>query len=511
VDTFSSWMWHPRVTVGWAPYSYGRWYWTPVGYSWISYEPWGWYPYHYGSWYLDVSFGWVWGWDSVWSPAWVHWMYTPGYVGWCPRGYYDWWYFHNCHNCWGDRWMHPPTRWNEAAFDFSGRVRLAGVDPRPWTIVPEGQFGNTHLERVRMDPDRFLRSLPGDRTGVVRTGPLVTSVPPRGMTGRGVESWFSLGANQREVPDLSTVLRRETLSGARGANAGSLLRPTLTRDISVGQRVPVTGPTTRGGTGTGSDGWTRGGTTTRSGAVENPSGRSTGRPEVQRGGVTSGTSVQPPVERRPVEHPRTQDTRSTEPRESVKPPSRNVESDRGSKPTSEPPPAQPRQRSDAQSDSFARTRERLWNRVESEQPSAQRPLVQPRQRSDARNDSVARTRERLWNRVETERQALSARSYGTTSRREIPVRSEAAEPRYQPRSFAAPQAVASRESYRAVPVSRAPAAFAQSAPAQRVGSSVSSAPHISSSHTAAPQGSSSHSGTSRGATSHVSAGGGRPH
>jgi len=412
--------------------------------------------------------------------------------------------------------MHPPTRWNEAAFDFSGRVRLAGVDPRPWTIVPEGQFGNTHLERVRMDPDRFLRSLPGDRTGVVRTGPLVTSVPPRGMTGRGVESWFSLGANQREVPDLSTVLRRETLPSTRGANAGSLLRPTLTRDISVGQRVPVTGPTTRGGTGTGLDGWTRGGTTNRSGAVGNPPGRSTGRPEVQRGGVTSGTSGQPPVERRPVEHPRTQDTRSTEPRESVKPPSRNVESDRGSKPTSEPPPAQPpppqpRQRSDAQSDSFARSRERLWNRVESEQPSAQRPLVQPRQRSGARNDSVARTRERLWNSVETERQAWSARSYGTTSRREIPVRSQAAEPRYQPRSFPAPQSVASRESYRAVPVSRAPAAFPQSAPAQRVGSSVSSAPHISSSHTAAPQGSSSHGGTSRGATSHVSAGGGRPH
>ena len=26
----------------------------------------------------------------------------PGYIGWCPRGYYDWWYYHNCTHCWGD-------------------------------------------------------------------------------------------------------------------------------------------------------------------------------------------------------------------------------------------------------------------------------------------------------------------------------------------------------------------------------------------------------------------------
>jgi len=480
VDTFSSWMWHPRVSIGWAPYSYGRWYWTPVGYSWISYEPWGWYPFHYGSWYFDVSFGWVWGWDSVWSPAWVHWMYTPGYVGWCPRGYYDWWYFHNCHNCWGDGWMHPPMRWSEAAFDFSGRVRLADVDPRPWTIVPDGQFGNTHLERVRMDPDRFLRGQPGDRTGVVRTGPLVTSVPPRGMAGRGIESWFSLGANKREVPDLSSVLRRETLSGTRGANPGSLLRPTLTRDLTVGQRVPLTGPTTRGGIGTGTDGWNRGGTTTRGGTVGNPPARSTVRPQVQRGGTTSGTSVQPPVERRPVEHPRTQDPRSSEPRENVRPPSRNVDSDRGSTSKTEPPPGK-------------------------------RPPVQPRERSVAQNDWITQTRERLWNTLETQRQAWSARSSTSTSRREVLGRSQVTEPRYQSRSLAAPQAVASRESYRAVPISRAPVAVPHSAPSQRFGTSVSSAPHISSSHSAAPQGSASHGGTSRGGTSHVSAGPGRPH
>ncbi len=417
VDTFSSWMWRPRVNLTWAPYSYGRWYWTPVGYSWISYEPWGWYPFHYGSWYLDASFGWVWGWDSVWSPAWVHWMYTPGYVGWCPRGYYDWWYFHNCSNCWGDRWMHP-GRWSEAAFDFSGRVRLADVDPRPWTIVPAGQFGNTHLERVRLEPGRFLRDLPGDRTGVVRTGPMVTSVPNRGMPERGVDSFFRLGANEREVPDLSSVLRREPITRGRAAAGTPNLRLSRTGDLGVGQRTPVTGPTARGGTDTGSGGWSRGGSTARGAGVENPPATGTGRPEVQRGQGNPGASNPPPVERRPVARPQPDGTRSNPPRDSVKPPSPKVEPKRESVPPPArppaPPPAPPPERPQAQ--------------------PAERPPAQQLERTQTRNDSSTRVREPVWSRAQVERRAWSDRSSASTIRREIPVRSQAAEPRWQARS-----------------------------------------------------------------------------
>jgi hypothetical protein len=464
VNGFSSWMWRPRVTMGWAPYSYGRWYWTPVGYSWISYEPWGWYPFHYGSWYLDVSFGWVWGWDSIWSPAWVHWMYTPGYVGWCPRGYYDWWYYNNCTHCWGDKWMHP-GRWSEVAFDFSGRVRMGEVDPRPWTVVPAGQFGNTHLERVRLDSGRFLRDLPGDRTGVVRTGPMVTTRPSRGQPERGVESFFRQGVTDRNVPDLSSVLRRESVPGARAATGTSTLRPSLTRDLQAGTRVPVTGPTTRGG-----------GTTTRSGGVENPPMRSTVRPEIQRGGVNSGTSVQPPAERRPVERPATQGTRSSQPREDVKPPSRNVDSNRGSTTEHQPAPTTERQP--------APTTERPPAPA-----PAERPPAQPRARVQSRSEFSSRLREGNSSFRQINRTAPSAQSSASASRREVLARtatterSTFSESRRYSGTVEVQRSSGRSESYRAAPVSRAPAAYVRSAPssvsAPRSGSSASSAPRAS--------------------------------
>ena len=72
------------------------WYYTPVGLTWWSYDPWGWYPFHYGNWFFDAGCNrWCWAPGYVYSPAWVYWGYTPGYVGWCPVGYYSffspWW------------------------------------------------------------------------------------------------------------------------------------------------------------------------------------------------------------------------------------------------------------------------------------------------------------------------------------------------------------------------------------------------------------------------------------
>jgi hypothetical protein len=489
VNTFSSWMWQPRVNVTWAPYSYGRWYWTPVGWNWISYEPWGWYPFHYGSWYLDASFGWVWGWDSMWSPAWVHWLYTPGYVGWCPRGYYDWWYYHNCSNCWGDKWMHP-GRWTEVAFNFSGRVRLADVDPRPWTIVPEGQFGNTHLERVRLEPNRLMRDLPGDRTGVVRTGPMVTTPPSRGLPERGVESFFRLGAKEREVPDLSRVLRRESVTSPRVALGNPNLQPLRTGDFGAGPRVQVSGPPTRSGSSGVTERWHRVG-------LEDPPARGGSRPVVQRTQGNPGAS--------------------NPPRDSVRPPSRNVEPNRGSAPPPEPPQAPPPEPPQAPPPERPQV-----------QP-AERPPAQAGERTKARSESLARTRERLWNRVQAERQASSGRSTTSIPWREIPVRSQPAEPRYQPRNVEAPRAVARRalpvrsqsaepryqprsveaprEAQRSASVSQAPAAVVRSAP-----SSVSHSARSSVSHSApAPRAVSSGGSSSRAAAPHASSGSGRPH
>jgi hypothetical protein len=269
------------------PYSNGRWYWTSVGWNWIPYEPWGWYPFHYGSWNFDASFGWVWGWDPVWSPAWVYWIYSPGYVGWCPRGYYDWWFYNQCTHCWGQGWRYP-GRWSEVAFDFSGRVRLSGIDPHPWTFVSAGQFTSTHLERVRLEPGRFLRGQPEDGTALVRSGPLITPAPGRGSGDRNtVESYFRGNPTTREVPDLSSILRREPLSGGRNVSPVPGLRPSRTNDMVTGVRLQVPGGAPSGTAREGTvDRWGRGSTTGGTPGAVRPVDRTGDRPY---GGVRART------------------------------------------------------------------------------------------------------------------------------------------------------------------------------------------------------------------------------
>ena len=255
LDTRSTWAWRPYVQAGWSPYRHGRWYWTPVGWNWISYEPWGWYPYHYGSWYWDVSAGWLWCWDMVWGPAWVHWIYTPGYIGWSPRGYYDWWYHdHGYHNRGGHAGgafpggpgRSNPGRWSEVAFDFSGHVRLRDVDPRPWNMVPSNQFTNHRLDRVRVEPGRVLAEAGEGSRGYVRSGPLVTA-PSRGEVERDFDSGFRGRPGSAGGDDLGTIFRRDEQS-VRDIPAGSPVRAVRTADLVAGapRRAGTSGD--RGGT-----------------------------------------------------------------------------------------------------------------------------------------------------------------------------------------------------------------------------------------------------------------------
>jgi hypothetical protein len=84
-------VWVPNVSyVDWRPYLYGRWVWYPViGWTWVSSEPWGWSVYHYGRWHWRFGLGWYWIPRSYWGPAWVHWWWDGGYVGWCPLSWYN--------------------------------------------------------------------------------------------------------------------------------------------------------------------------------------------------------------------------------------------------------------------------------------------------------------------------------------------------------------------------------------------------------------------------------------
>ncbi|MDH3283501.1 MAG: FecR domain-containing protein [Acidobacteriota bacterium] len=83
------WAWSPRVDNDWAPYRHGYWDPGPYGPVWVANEPWGWSVYRYGRWEHSLRFGWIWLPGSVFRPAHVAWYYGPGYVGWCPLGYYN--------------------------------------------------------------------------------------------------------------------------------------------------------------------------------------------------------------------------------------------------------------------------------------------------------------------------------------------------------------------------------------------------------------------------------------
>ena len=137
-------VWSPRVDAGWSPYSYGSWYYTPAGLTWWSNDPWGWYPFHYGNWFFASARNrWCWAPASVYSPAWVYWGYSSGFVGWCPTGYYSffspWWdtYY---------RRLGFPSRTN-LYFSVHGTFASRRVDFRGWNFTGAGTFATTR----RMD------------------------------------------------------------------------------------------------------------------------------------------------------------------------------------------------------------------------------------------------------------------------------------------------------------------------------------------------------------------------
>jgi hypothetical protein len=129
-------VWYPTVAATWRPYYYGKWRfyggygWTFIGngHRWL-------YPtHHYGRWGLSPAQRWYWIPTLGWSPAWVHWAVSPGYVGWCPLG----WNSQPVLGFWGHR----------------GYYR--GYNPgRAWTVVAAGSFSRGQIAGGRFDPGVF--------------------------------------------------------------------------------------------------------------------------------------------------------------------------------------------------------------------------------------------------------------------------------------------------------------------------------------------------------------------
>jgi hypothetical protein len=130
-------VWVPRVEIGWRPYTYGHWAWTPYGWTWVPYERWGWAPFHYGRWGLSASWGWYWIPGRTWGPGWVSWAVGGGYVGWCPLG-------------WRDRPVRP---WGGYRGHGVPRDRWGGYDP--WNVVRHSHMGGRDVARRRVASDRL--------------------------------------------------------------------------------------------------------------------------------------------------------------------------------------------------------------------------------------------------------------------------------------------------------------------------------------------------------------------
>lgn len=175
-NTYSTQVWVPRVNINWTPYSSGSWYYTPIGLTWWSSDPWGWYPHHYGSWYFDARSRWCWAPSYAYSPAWVYWGYSSNYVGWCPVGYYSFYspWYDNYYRRWG--WSGGYSRDHNLVFALSGSFKTSRVDFGGWNFVASKSFGSTH-DRLAVVPGSRLVSAIGDQ--------LAISPKPIVVSGRG--------------------------------------------------------------------------------------------------------------------------------------------------------------------------------------------------------------------------------------------------------------------------------------------------------------------------------------
>ncbi len=229
-------VWSPRVDAGWTPYSYGSWYYTPAGMTWWSSDPWGWYPFHYGNWFFSAGRNrWCWAPASVYSPAWVYWAYAPGFVGWCPAGYYSffspWW------DTYYRRWGFP-SRTN-LYFSVHGTFATRRVDFRGWNFTGAGSFGATQARMSVLPGSRIA-----DRLGAqvaISSHPIVVN-PREGGVREAIRTYVREAPRTIErtaAPDserLAPVLARERTLPADAAAA-------LRERAVVAERGRLSGPT----------------------------------------------------------------------------------------------------------------------------------------------------------------------------------------------------------------------------------------------------------------------------
>jgi hypothetical protein len=359
--------WRPYgISVGWRPYFYGHWTRGRAGcLTWVSYEPWGWVPYHYGRWAYDPFYGWFWVPGAGYSPAWVYWWYSPGYIGWAPAGWWD------CYRPYYDWAYRPYARAGfNFGFGFYGRIRVSDVDLRPWTFVDANTIVSTRADRAAITTDAVRDRLTRQNGGFATIG----TTPAR----------FTREELRDPAAAVGVIARRAGGGTGREAASPTDLTPFIRRDADLGgsirDRVIRTRPTEGApppGTSAGSG----------SGSIA-PIGRGSVAPigsgsvaPTHRGDPDSGGRInrgeQPRTEQPRSEQPRSEQPRSEQPR-SEQP---RIEREQ---PRSEQPP------SGSQSPSW---RDRVSRAPRDETPVTKAPVDEaPISRTPERRDESWRSR-----------------------------------------------------------------------------------------------------------------------
>jgi hypothetical protein len=246
-------VWSPRVDAGWSPYSYGSWYYTPAGLTWWSFDPWGWYPFHYGNWFFARN-RWCWAPASVYSPAWVYWGYSPGFVGWCPIGYYSspWW------NTYYRQWGFQPR--TNLYFAIHGTFSTRSVDFRGWNFTGAGSFGAT-MTRASVIPGSRIANRLGSQVAI-SSHPIVVD-PREGGTREALRTFVREAprtiertagpdsqrlapvlARERTLPvDTVAALRERAVAAERGRLTGPAAAEIAPRGAIVERsRTPASRP-----------------------------------------------------------------------------------------------------------------------------------------------------------------------------------------------------------------------------------------------------------------------------
>jgi hypothetical protein len=205
-------VWSPHVEPGWTPYSNGSWYYTPVGLTWWGYDPWGWYPFHYGSWCFSAVWNnWCWLPASVYSPAWVYWGFSPGYVGWCPIGVYSYW------SPWFDSYF-KQSGWaprGGVAIALQGTFAARSVDFHGWNFTGSRNFASSNTRMDVISGTRIADRLAAGQISV-SSRPIVVSPRAGGV---------------HEA--IATFVREAPLSIARSSGDSARLAPILSHQRTL--------------------------------------------------------------------------------------------------------------------------------------------------------------------------------------------------------------------------------------------------------------------------------------